>query len=1150
MYLTGYFLSVPTKYTKENHYWENMQMALNSPGVQVSVIDESFYLPAAPSTVPMIFVATAANKKNASGTGTAPGTLSENAGRVYLITSQRDLTDTFGTPLFYQDANGNPVHGGEQNEYGLQAAYSVLGASSRAYVVRADLDLGQLTASSSVPVGAPVNGTYWIDTSNSKWGIFEWNTTTDSFTNKVPQVIDNNNYAVATVSGLGVTPKPSFGSNGQYAIVVTSDNENTVWYKNSSGNWVVVGSDVETGFTSAATFPSTCWKTSHPVVVGTVSNANLTAFNGNTLLINGQTVTLSGTTFAALATSINAAMRTHGVGCRINAGGFVELYADARAKSNGEVADGKIRIQEGTGLAVMLTAIGLPARTYDAVTLFQAPHTKFPDFGNVPTGSIYVKTTSPNSGADWYVKLYNESQQAFGLQSASIFDEHQTAVNSISTTGDIPVGRIYIQQNLSMGSGSTTSTVSPQVVSFKAFRRNATGATKITSVATTASVTTASNFTISEGLATSTNGVADYSVPYTVSLVSGDTIDTVVSKINALNMMHVTASVASTNASGAATSLTIQHSRGGQINLKNGTGTPLTTLLGFAAWSRNNETGLESGTKNLYAKAAFDSRDITFYASNWKPLVYEASAQTPFTDPVDGQLWYSSVTDKVDIMVHNGTTWKGYKNVYPLTDPAGPIVASVAPTTQSTGDPLVDNDIWISTADISEYSRAVYVRQGGKWVAQDTTDQTTPNGWLFADARWSAMGSSDTMAEITTLLSSDYLDPDAPDPALYPRGMKLWNLRRSGFNVKKYVANHINIDANDGKNARFNNEQMDGSNSTTAYVSNRWVTVSPNQPTGQGSFGRHAQRGFVVESLKALIDTNQSTRDTDTVIFNLIACPGYPEAIQNMIAFNTDRGLTAFVVGDTPFRLLPNGTELNNWGFNTALAFDNGEEGAISYDEYMAMFYPSGFTNDNLGNSIVVPPSHMMLRTIVNSDAKSFQWFAPAGTRRGTVDNATSVGYITSEGEFKTTSLPQSLRDVLADVKINPIATIPGAGIVNFGQYTRARNASALDRINVARLVAFLRRQMSLLVKPFLFEPNDRITRNEIKQATESFLLELVGQRALYDFLVVCDESNNTPTRIDRSELWLDIAVEPVKAVEFIYIPLRLKNTGDIQAGL
>ena len=501
-------------------------------------------------------------------------------------------------------------------------------------------------------------------------------------------------------------------------------------------------------------------------------------------------------------------------------------------------------------------------------------------------------------------------------------------------------------------------------------------------------------------------------------------------------------------------------------------------------------------------------------------------------------------------MVHNGSTWVGYRTLYPLTDPNGPIVASVAPIVNSEGDPLVDNDIWISTADISEYGKAVYVRMDGKWVAQDTTDQTTPDGWLFADARWGTSGTSSDMSDIVDLLTSDYLDPDAPDPALYPRGMKLWNLRRSGFNVKKYVVGHINVNANDGKNIRYDDEQMDGSGNTTEYVADRWITVSPNQPTGNGSFGRHAQRGFVVEALKSLIDTNQSIRDTDTVIFNLIATPGYPEAIQNMIAFNTDRGLTAFVVGDTPFRLQPNGTALNEWGNNTALAFDNDETGAVSYDEYMAMFYPSGYTNDNSGNAIVVPASHMMLRTIVNSDAKSYQWFAPAGTRRGGVDNATSVGYITSEGEFKTTALPQSLRDVLAGVKVNPIATIPGAGIVNFGQYTRARNASALDRINVARLVAYLRRQLSLLVKPFLFEPNDRITRNEIKQATESFLLELVGQRALYDFLVVCDETNNTPTRIDRSELWLDIAIEPVKAVEFIYIPLRLKNTGDIQAGL
>ena len=212
----------------------------------------------------------------------------------------------------------------------------------------------------------------------------------------------------------------------------------------------------------------------------------------------------------------------------------------------------------------------------------------------------------------------------------------------------------------------------------------------------------------------------------------------------------------------------------------------------------------------------------------------------------------------------------------------------------------------------------------------------------------------------------------------------------------------------------------------------------------------------------------------------------------------------------------------------------------------MATFYPSGFTTDLTGNNIVVPPSHMMLRTIALNDAVAFPWFAPAGTRRGGISNASSVGFIDSEGEFKPTSLNEGTRDTMATAKINPITFITGSGLVNFGQRTRAKNASSLDRINVARLTAYLRRQLNLLAKPFLFEPNDKITRDEIKQAAESLLLELVGQRALYDFLVVCDDTNNTPSRIDRNELYLDIAIEPVKAVEFIFIPLRLKNTGEI----
>jgi hypothetical protein len=189
-----------------------------------------------------------------------------------------------------------------------------------------------------------------------------------------------------------------------------------------------------------------------------------------------------------------------------------------------------------------------------------------------------------------------------------------------------------------------------------------------------------------------------------------------------------------------------------------------------------------------------------------------------------------------------------------------------------------------------------------------------------------------------------------------------------------------------------------------------------------------------------------------------------------------------------------------------------------------------------------------MLRTIALSDNVSYPWFAPAGVRRGGVTNASSVGYVeASTGEFKTVALNVGQRDTLASIHVNPITYLAGTGLVVYGQKTRQLVASSLDRINVARLVIYMRYQLNQIAKPFIFEPNDTITRNEIKQQVEAFLLGLVGQRALYDYLVVCDASNNTPARIDANELHVDIAIEPVKAVEFIYIPLRLENTGAIK---
>jgi phage tail sheath protein FI len=155
-----------------------------------------------------------------------------------------------------------------------------------------------------------------------------------------------------------------------------------------------------------------------------------------------------------------------------------------------------------------------------------------------------------------------------------------------------------------------------------------------------------------------------------------------------------------------------------------------------------------------------------------------------------------------------------------------------------------------------------------------------------------------------------------------------------------------------------------------------------------------------------------------------------------------------------------------------------------------------------------------------------------------------SVGYLKSDGTYQPVQLNQGQRDVLYTNKINPIAYIPNRGLVIYGQKTLDALSEARDRVNVSRLVCYLNYQLDNLAKPFLFEQNDVQTQKAVTATFTSFLGNLVSLRALYDFAVVCDSTNNTPARIDANELWIDIAIKPEKAIEFIYIPIRILNTG------
>jgi hypothetical protein len=1089
-------------------------MALTSPGVEVSVIDESFYTPAEPGTVPIIFVATSENKTNGAGTGIAPGTTKAKTGVPYLLTSQRDLVDTFGDPAFYTDANNNPIHGGEQNEYGLQAAYSYLGVANRAYVVRADIDLGALNASADATTANPANGTYWLDTGNSKFGIFEWdgsalsttNTTGQQFTNKTPIVITSK---TNTASSSPFAPKAAVGGIGDYAITAVST-VIRLWYKNSSGTWVQVG--------------SADWKNSWPTVTGTQATPTFTASDSITF-VNADTslnatVTLSGTALATVVSDINTALTGTGItAAAVN--NKLELKNDGSSHPKFTI---------GNGVGTPLTDAGITADEYHTPTLQASAHTSVPAFKDTdtdpkPTGSIWIKTTTPNAGADWKVKVWNGDTELWDTSAAPIYSTNQDALLGLDKSGggaNLTTSNLYVMTNV--------AEADTNVGDFTIYKRNALGATTITSAAITASTFTSGtgDFTIQETV----KGSATLSTPVNVSFSpTGATTDAdaLAGAINTAGLTNVTASV------DAANKVVITHAIGGDIRFVD-----TNTKLGnaFTAFNYTNSTG----TANFYD--APDAAPNEYIATLWKELSYTASASAPTALAADGALWYSSTVDEIDIMVHDGTSWKGYLNEYASADPEGPIVSATEPDEQSDGSALVTGDLWISTADLENFPLIYrYNATLSSWVALDTTDQTTENGVLFADARWSTDGGTATAHDagsITDLLSSDYLDPDAPDPALYPKGMLLWNLRRSGFNVKRFERNYIDLT---DENARNGDESM------AAYYPHRWVTESANEADGSGSFGRKAQRKVVIQALQSLVNSNEDIRDDESRIYNLIATPGYPELIGEMVTLNYDRGLTAFVVGDTPMRLTPDATSLNNWATNVNVAVEDNDDGLVTSDEYLGVYYPSGFTSDNAGNNVVVPASHMVLRTIALNDQVAYPWFAPAGTRRGGVTNATSTGYINGEGEFVAAALNEGQRDTLYQNNVNPITFLTGAGLVVFGQKTRARNASALDRVNVARLVIYLRSQLNTLAKPYLFEPNDKITRDEIKQQVESLLVELVGLRALFDFLVVCDETNNTPTRIDRNELYVDIAIEPVKAVEFIYIPLRLKNTGEI-AGL
>lgn len=1070
-------------------------MALISPGVQVTVTDESQYTPTAAGSIAYVLLATAQDKETPSGT-TAAGTTLANAEKIITVTSQRDLINMFGSPSFQLDAAGNPINGSEINEYGLLAAYSALGVSNQLYVQRANIDLAQLEGTSIRPTGTPVDGTYWLDLTDTTWGAFSWNST--GFVNEDVSVItDTSNLT----SGAGTAPVAAYGTIGSYAVDATSKN-NPIWYKGYKNVWTLVGTN--------------SWKQVVPAVTSAIANAANISI-GDKMIINGANVNMTGTTMAQANIDINTRGIT-GITSRLNADGYIEIFADNTATGGNVVVQPGNLIAGSTDVAIKLgllqgdqVLIGANlTHTYYGPTISFSTYTSVPQWRSSddaprPYGSIWFKTSATGSGANWAIKQYSSALDTWTLQSAPMYTSDTAAVQGMDLVGGgagIEAGSIYVKYD---AAGSTTA-------QFKPYLKNVTGIVKATGTATfsaTPSIGDAFTLEVSVPGSTTTDSA-------TITL-TGTTATSIVASILSAGLDNITAIVETSGA------VSVSHLAGGTMKFTETSGTPIQDI---GLDSDSNVQTLASGT---YLASPFTALDYTF------------STTAPYSNPADGTLWYYNNPLEVDIMINDGTKWNSYRQVsndargYNLvaTDAEGPILAASQPTTQADGTtPVVAGDLWIDTGDLENYP-TIRRYNGSTWDLIDNTDQVSSDGIVFADARWGINDSTDpitdTLPAIADMLTDPnaYIDDDCPDYRLYPRGTLLFNTRRSGYNVKRFDSTYF------------------ATASTVPTEISAWVSYSGVDADGVPYFGHKAQRNTVVEAMKSAIAASTALREEQTQ-FNLICTPGYPELIGDMITLNNDRLQTAFIIGDSPLTLSSDSTTIDNWSKNANLANDNGENGLVSNSEYLAVYYPSGLATNLDGNSVVVPASHMMLRTFIRSDNVSYPWFAPAGVRRGLIDNVSAIGYIdVNDGNlFRSIGVTNGLRDVLYANKVNPLTVLPGVGLVAYGQKTRAAQTSAMDRVNVARLVCYLRTVLEKVARPFIFEPNDTITRNQVSKAFEAVLNDVVAKRGIYDYLVVCDTSNNTPDRIDRNELYIDIAIQPVKAIEFVYIPVRLVNTG------
>lgn len=450
----------------------------------------------------------------------------------------------------------------------------------------------------------------------------------------------------------------------------------------------------------------------------------------------------------------------------------------------------------------------------------------------------------------------------------------------------------------------------------------------------------------------------------------------------------------------------------------------------------------------------------------------------------DGTLWFDSNNN---VKIYEKII-EGNKSKWKAIDKKHVFVQTDEP------ENAVDLDVWVDTNDTTYPT--IYRKINDAWQLFDNTDQTSALGVVFAD--------------YYEIKKSEEEIEQFPNPGSYPNGILLFDMKTSGNHIKKYNAEK-----------------------------REWENASGNALDGSGLFGADAQRKMIVEALNGAINSCEELKSLEYDFF-YACCPGYPEVDVALRDLNKAKREMFYIVTDTPKTLKPTVRAITDWGKGGNGS--HGLEGRTLRNMYMTRQYPPmGMSSNVDGTLVAIPTSICKMKNLLNLPTGQIC----AGSQYGVISNIGSTGYITDENEYAIVSVNEGLGEAIVGQAMNPIMMRRNTGLLFWGENTENNGNTSLSDEHGVLTILRLKRELEEAVTPFFFRKNTSGTRGDFNYVLRTILNSYVANEEIYDYVLDTDTPNTTET-ISRKELHAVIAIEIVKGIEFIYIPISVVNTGTL----